>query len=187
MLSFSELKRGSRIIIQGDPYEIIESSHMVKGRGKSVLQAKIKNLKNGGVTSKTFRPSDNFKEAELVKIKIKFLYCNKKEEYFFCRENDPKKRLSLKKEQIGEGIDFLKENQIAEGVVFQDQIINISLPVKVSLKVSEALPGIKGDRAQAGNKFVKLENGTEIAVPLFIKQGDFIEINTEKKEYVRRI
>ncbi len=91
MISFNELKKGSRIIIDNYPWEIIEASHMVKGRGKSVLQAKIKNLKNGNVVSKTFRSSENFKIAEISKIEVKFLYHNKKQDYFFCYKENPKK------------------------------------------------------------------------------------------------
>ncbi len=187
MISFNELKKGLRIIIDNNPFEIIEASHMVKGRGRSVLQAKIKNLKTGSVMPKTFRPSEYFKEAEISKIKGIFLYYNKKEDYFFCHSNDPKKRFSLNKNQLGENVKFLKEKEPVEVIVFEDEIINISLPIKVILKVVEAPPGVKGDRAQSGTKLIKLETGAEILVPLFIKEGDIIEINTEKKEYTRRI
>ncbi len=93
----------------------------------------------------------------------------------------------MKEDSLGENIKFLKENDFMEGIIFNNEIINVSLPVKVILKVIEAPPGIKGDRAQAGTKSVKLETGAEILVPLFVKEGDIIEINTEKKEYVRRI
>ncbi len=187
MLSFNELKKGVRMVMDGNPYEIIEASHMFKGRGSSVLQAKLKNLKNGAVTQKTFRPSESFKEADLSRFNAVFLYRNNKEEYFFCKEGNRKDRFSLIEEQIGSNAKFLKENESVEGVIFQDEIINISLPIKVMLKVVEAPPGIKGDRAQAGTKPVELETGAEVLAPLFIKPGDVIEINTEKEEYVRRI
>ena len=186
MISFNELEKGTRIIIDGFPWEIVESSHMFKGRGQSVLQAKIKNLKTGSIVPKTFRPSENFKEAEIFKLKAVFLY-KSKNNYYFCRENNPRERFNLDETQIGESFKFLKEKEVVEGIEFQSEIINVSVPVKVSLKVIEAPPGIKGDRAQAGTKTVKLETGAEIAVPLFIKEGDIIEINTEKSEYVRRI
>jgi elongation factor P len=187
MLSFNELEKGTRLILEDDPWEIIEASHMVKGRGQSVLQSKIKNLKNGSVVTKTFRPSENFKEAEIDKLNAIFLYCNNKGDYFFSDENNLKNRFSLNKNQVGDEVKFLKENEKVTGIIFKEEVINISLPVKVFLKVSEAPPGIKGDRAQAGTKLIELETGAELLVPLFIKQGDVIEINTEKKEYVRRV
>ncbi len=186
MLSFSELGRGSRIEIDNDPYEIIEAGHMVKGRGKSVLQAKLKNLKTGNVLSRTIRPSESFKEADISKMSIKFLY-RKKDEYFFCEEGNPKNRFSLDKEKLDPGVRFLKEGDLTDGVLFNDEIINIIPPIKVVLKVTDAPPGLKGDRAQAGTKVVGLETGAEIDAPLFIKEGDMIEVNTETGEYARRV
>ncbi len=186
-IPFSDLKKGSRLIIDNQPHEIIEATHMVKGRGRSVVQAKIKNLKDGNFVSRTFRPSEAFQEAEISKIKATFLYLNNKGDYFFCEEGNPKNRFSLNESQIKDITMFLKEKQSVEGLIFQSDIINISLPVKIVLKVVEAPPGIKGDRAQSGTKPVTLETGAEIQVPLFVKEGDLIEINSEKKEYVRRV
>jgi len=93
----------------------------------------------------------------------------------------------LKEEQIGSLAKFLKEGGEIEAIIFDGKIINIVLPIKVQLKVEQSAPGIKGDRAQSGNKVVVLETGAEILAPLFIDKGDIIEINTEKGEYVRRI
>lgn len=90
-------------------------------------------------------------------------------------------------EQIGNSSEFLKPNQIVLGLVFQGKVINIQLPIKIQLKVTEAPPGIKGDRAQGGTKIVTLETGAKINTPLFIETGDIVEVNTENGEYVRRI
>jgi len=159
---------------------------MFKGRGHSVLQVKLKNLITGEITSKTFHPSDNFEETEITKIKVKFVYSHRGK-FIFCKENTPSERFELSEKQISSAIKFLKENQIIEGIIFKGKVINVSLPIKIQLKVKEAPPGVKGDRTQGGNKIVVLETGAEITVPLFIKKGDIIEINTEKGEYVRRI
>ncbi len=185
-MNYSELKKGGLIIINNQPHEIIETSSMFKGRGHSVLQAKLKNLITGNIISKTFHPSDIFEEAELSIIKAKFLYSHR-DKFFFCQENNPQNRFDLTKEQIGAIAKLLKPNQIIKGMIFKNKIINILLPIKIQLKVAQAPPGIKGDRAQGGNKIVILETGSEMNVPLFIKEGDIIEINTEKEEYVRRI
>ncbi len=185
-LPYSELKKGARIIIDKQPYEIIEASSMFRGRGHSVLQTKLKNLMSGNIVQKTFHPSDGAEEAEIEKIKAKFIYSHR-EEYFFSEENNPQNRFSLEENKIGPAVKFLKQNEGVEAIIFKNKIINISLPIKVQLKVKQAAPGIKGDRAQSGNKIVTLETGADIPVPLFIEQGDIIEINTEKGEYVRRI
>jgi len=186
MISYSELKTGIKIILEGEPYEIIESAPMFKARGKSVLKTRIKNLKTGNVISRTFRPSDTFEEAEISKRKVKFLYSHK-ERYFFSEENNPSKRFDLTAEQIGQKKDFLKQNQIIEALVFQGKIINIVLPIKINLKVTKTPPGIRGGRAEAGTKPATLESGAKINVPIFIEVGDIIEINTETGEYVKRI
>jgi len=186
IISYSELKKKKRIILNGQPYEIIEASSMFKGRGHSVLQTKLKNLITGNIIQKTFHPSDSVEEVEVSKIKAKFLYSHR-DKFFFCEENNPKNRFDLTKEQIGSSAKFLKPNEIVDGIIFNNKVIGISLPIKIQLKVSQTPPGIKGDRAQAGNKIAILETGAEVLVPLFVKEGDIIEINTEKEEYVRRI
>ena len=186
MVSFNELEKGITIIISNQPYEIIETSHMFKGRGSSVLRAKLKNLINGSVLSKTFHQGDAFEESEIKKEKAKFLYSHK-DKYFFCQENNPSNRFDLNKEQVGDQAQFLKANQIVESIYFNNEIINILIPIKINLKVTEAPPGVKGDRAQGGNKTVTLETGAKMNTPLFVKTGDIIEINTESGEYVKRV
>ena len=186
MLDSSELKKGVRIIYRDQPYEITESSAMFKGRGSSVLQIKLRNMITGIIIPETFRGADTFEEADLSKMKAKFIYVNK-DKYVFCEENNSSKRFELTEDQLGYIAKYLKTNQIVEGLIFDDQIINISMPVKISLRVDQAPPGIKGDRASSGTKTITLETGAEINVPLFIEQDDIIEINTEKDEYVRRI
>jgi len=186
MLSFDGLKKGVKIIINNQPYEIIEANFLFKGRGSSVLQAKIKNLLTGNILNYTFHPSDTFEEAEISKIKVKFLYFHR-DRYFFAEKENPSKRFDLNSEQIGPQAQFLKPNQTVEGIQFEGKIINISLPIKIQLKVTEAPPGVKGDRSQSGTKQIVLETGAKINAPLFIKEGDIIEINTETGEYVKRI
>ncbi len=186
MLSYNEIKRGSVIILEKQPYEVLEASHLFKGRGHSVLQVKIKNLITGNILAKTFHPSDKFEETELKKLKAKFLY-NHRDKFFFSEEKNPSKRFELTNDQIGEGSKFLKSNEIVEAIIFENQIINIALPIKICLKVTEAEPGIKGSRSQPGTKTATIETGIKINTPLFVKEGDIIEINTETGEYVRRI
>lgn len=186
MINYPELKKGIRIIIDKQPYEIIEASSMFKGRGSSVLRAKIKNLITGNIISKTFHPADSFEEAEIERLEAKFLYSHR-DKFVFCEKNNPTKRFELIKKQIGQQANFLKQNQIIEGIMFQGKVINISLPIKIALKVVEAPPGIKGNRAEAGTKTITLETGVKINAPLFIKEDDIVEVNTETREYTRRV
>ncbi|MFN7088915.1 MAG: elongation factor P, partial [Candidatus Paceibacteria bacterium] len=105
----------------------------------------------------------------------------------FCLHNDPSKRFELKKEILGIKADFLKQNEIYDGIFFNEKLINLEMPLKIQLKVISAPPGIKGGRETPGTKPVILETGAEIQAPLFIKEGDIIEVNTETGEYVRRV
>ena len=185
-LPYSELKKGVKIILDNQPYEIIEASFLFKGRGHSVLQAKLKNLITGNLISKTFHPSDTFEEAEISKIEAEFLYQGR-DKFFFSEKENPANRFDLTAEQIGQASQFLKSNQIVEGIIFKNKVINISLAIKINLKVTEAPPGVKGSRAEPGTKIVTLETGAKINVPLFIGEGDIIEVNTQTGEYVRRV
>lgn len=172
--------------MDGQPYEVLDFRQMGKAQDMFVAQTKIKNLITGKVFEKNFHQGDNFQEAELEKMEVKFIYLNR-EKVVFSEVQDPKKRFDLTKEQVGEGIKFLKPNEIVTGVKFQGNIVSIVLPIKVQLKVTEAPPSLKGDRAQAGTKSVTLETGAKINVPLFIETGDVIELNTETEEYTRRV
>jgi elongation factor P len=186
MLSYSDLKTGVKIIINGDPYEIIESAPMFKGRGQSVLQTRVRNLKTGNVLSWTFRPSDTFQEASVAKKEVKFIYSHR-DKYVFSEKDDPSRRFELTEEQLGSKKEFLKEDENVEAIVFEGEIINISLPLKINLEVTETPPAVRTGRAEAGTKPATLETGAKVNVPIFIEAGDIIEVNTETGEYVRRI
>lgn len=186
MLTHTDLKSGVRFILDNEPYEILESSQMKMAQRRPVMQTKIKNLLNGNVYERNFQQGDVFEEAELEKVNVKYIY-NSKGNFFFCYESDPSKRFSLTEKQIGAGSRFLKPNEIMDGIVFDEKIINVAVPIKVQLKVKEATPGVKGDSAQGGTKVVLLESGAEIQVPLFIEEGDVLEINTEEGTYVKRV
>ena len=148
---------------------------------------KIKNLISGSVFERNFHQGEIFEEAEILKFEVKFLYSHR-EKYFFSEvKENPSARIELNKETVRDIAKFLKPNQIVEGARFNGKIINISLPIKIQLKVIEAPPGVKGDRAQGGTKTVTLETGTIINAPLFIEAGDIVEINTETGEYVERV
>jgi len=186
MLDHNDLKQGVQFILEGEPYQVLDSSFTFKGRGSSTMQAKIKNLKNGNILTRTFHQGDNFEETELEKRNITFIYSNRGK-YVFAEQENPSSRFEFQQEQIGDQAQFLVPNTVVEGLVFHEEIINISLPIKMQFRVKDAPPGIKGDRAQGGTKTITLETGAVIQAPLFVETGDIVEINTETREYVRRI
>ncbi|MBI2644003.1 MAG: hypothetical protein HYW95_00635 [Candidatus Wildermuthbacteria bacterium] len=186
MLSYFDLRKGVQFIFEGQPYEVLEFKQMGKSQDVVVAQTRIRNLLNGKVLQKNFHQGDVFEEAEAQKFSAKFLYSHRGK-YGFCEEGDPSKRFELSAEQIGDGVNFLKPNAIVEGLKFEGKIVNIILPVKVQLKVTDAPPGVKGDSSKGGIKTVKLETGATVNTPLFVETGDTVEINTETGEYVRRV
>ncbi|MFH0740090.1 MAG: elongation factor P [bacterium] len=186
MLSHTDLKKGTLFIYNDMPYEVLDYSLNFQGRGSSTAQVKIKNLITGNVLAQNFKSGDALQEAEIDKVKIKYLY-NNKGQYFFCEEKNPAKRFPLAQEQIGNGVQYLKANDIVDGFLFDEKIINVELPIKVQLKVVEAAPYLRAGRAEAGTKEVILETGAKIQSPSFIKENDVIEINTETESYVRRV
>ncbi len=185
MLSFSELKPGKTIVLDGQPYTVVEYNFSRMQQRRPVAQTKIKNLATGKVVEKTFQQNDKIEEAEIGIKEIKFLYSNKGE-FWFSEKDNPSQRFKLETTLIGNYHDLLKANSIVEAVVFDDEIIGVKLPIKLELKVVEAPPALRGDTAQGGSKQVKLETGATITVPLFINEGDIIRINTETKEYAER-
>jgi len=186
MLTYFDLRKGVEFLLDGEPYEVLEFQQVYKAQDAVVSKVKLRNLITGKVTDKTFHQGDTFEEAELEKIEMKFLYSNRGK-FGFCEAQNPAKRFELEQNQIGENAKFLKPNQTATAVLFKEKVISIVTPIKVNLKVTEAAEGFKGDSAQGGTKTVTLESGAEINVPLFIKQDDIIEVNTETGEYVRRV
>lgn len=149
------------------------------------MQTKIRNLKTGQLLSRNFKPADTFAEADIEKKPIKFIY-GRRGEYVFSETNDPSKRFTLKEEVVKDNKKWLKPNTEVSAIFFEDKIINLSLPIKMDLKVTEAPPGVQGDRAQSGTKAITLETGAVIQAPLFINTGDTIRINTESGLYVER-
>lgn len=186
MLSHSDLRRGVQIIIDGEPYEVLEANAMKKAQRRVTIQTKLKNLVSGTISERNIHQGETFPEAELEKVQLKFVYTHKGV-YVFSDPEDPSKRLQFSEQQVDAQAPFLVPNTIVEGLRFENQIIRIALPIKLILKVKDTPPGVKGDRAQGGTKTATLETGAVVQVPLFVQEGDTIEVNTETGEYVRRV
>lgn len=185
ILQYNEATIHKFIILDGEPYEVLESRVFRMQQRKPVNATKLRNVINGRIVQHSFQGSDKVEEAELDAKQIKYLYTNKGE-YWFCEANDPSKRFKLDDNLLGPGIKFVKTNSLVEAVLFNEQIIGVKLPIKVELKVVEAPPAVKGDTAKGGTKQIKLETGATVNAPLFINEGETIRINTTTGEYVER-
>ncbi len=193
MLSYNELKVGTRFIKDGEPYEVLEYSFVRMQQRKPVAQLKIKNLINGKVQSYTAHQNESFDEAKIEMTPVKFIYKKEgrlpadRQEYWFHEAGKPSNRFFLTDEVVGGAGNYLKENEEIKAFKFNDKIINIEPPIKVELKVTEAPPSVRGNTAQGGTKTAILETGAKVNVPLFINTGDIIRINTKTGEYTERV
>ena len=185
MLAYNELKIGKFIILDGDPWEVLEFAFLRMQQRKPTSKTKLKNLMTGAIQEKTFHQSDKLEEADLVKHDIKFLYTNRGE-CWFAELNDPSKRFSIPQTKIGDKAIFLKPNMTVTALKFDDRIAVVTMPIKSEYKVIESPPAIKGNTAQGGNKLVVIEGGAKVSTPLFISEGDIIRVNTDTGMYVER-
>ena len=186
MLEYSEIKEGKFIVYEGEPYEVVSSHVFRKQQRKPVNATKLRNLITGRIIEPSFHVSEKVEEADIEKKEVKYLY-NNRGEWWFSEPSDPSKRFKLAEEMIGSGSKFLSENTVVETMVFNDKIIGLKLPIKVDLKVTEAHPAVRGNTAQGGTKEVTLETGATLQVPMFIKEGDTVRINTETSLYTDRV
>ncbi|MDP2708834.1 MAG: elongation factor P [bacterium] len=184
MLSLNEIKIGSLLKINEEPYAVIKADHHKMGRGGAVLKTKLKNLINGNILERTFQGNDKADEASTDTKKANYLYKADGEASFMDNENY--EQFSLPLEQIGDKIKFLKEGTDVDILYFQHNPVALKLPIKVSLKVISAPPGVKGNSAGNVTKTVELETGAELAVPMFVNEGDIVIVNTDTGEYVGR-
>ncbi len=186
MLEYSEITEKKYIVFENEPYEVITSHVFRKQQRKPVNATKLRSLLTGRIVEHSFHVSDKVHEAEIDKKEVKYLYTNKGE-YWFAEANDLSKRFELPEEIIGVGAKFLKPNILVTAMLFNERIIGLKLPVKMDLKVIEAHQTTRGNTAQGATKSVKLETGVEIQVPMFIKEGDMIRVNSLTGDYADRI
>ena len=186
MLNISDLKLGTVIKHNNEPYVVTWTQHVQMGRGGAILRTKIKNLITGNVLEKTFKGNDKAEEADLERGKADFLYKDNDNAYFM--DNTSYEQFQVNLEQIGEKINFLKDGQVVDVMYFNEKPVNVDLPKKVELKVTSAPPAVRGDSAQGRvTKPITLETGATINAPLFIKEDEMVRVNTETGEYVERV
>ncbi len=185
-LAYTDLTKGILFIMDGAPYEVLESHFLRMQQRKAVVQTRIKNLITGKIVDRNFQPSDEFQEAEIERKSANFIY-ETRGEYWFHEEGNPKNRFMLSGDLVGEQGKFLKPNTKVATMVFDEKVIKVDIPVKMEFKVIEAPPAIRGNTAQGGTKQVTIEGGAKINAPLFINEGEMIRVNTQTGDYVERV
>ncbi|HBP00979.1 MAG: Elongation factor P [Candidatus Moranbacteria bacterium GW2011_GWE1_49_15] len=184
MLNINEIKNGKNILWNEEPFVVLSAQHSKTGRAGAVLRTKLKNLITGAMIDKTFQGADKVEEADISKSKAQYLY--KEGDAYNFMDNSSYDQFSLSHDVIGDLALWMIEGTEVTVSNFNSNPVNIELPVKVTLTVTDAPPGIKGDTASSGDKLVTLETGAKVTTPLFVETGDKIIVNTETGTYVSR-
>jgi elongation factor P len=183
--STNEFKSGLKIIIDGDPYTIVENEFVKPGKGQAFNRVKVRNLKTGRVTDRTWKSGDSVEAADVVEIEMQYLYNDG--EFWHFMVSDNYEQYAADANVVGEAAKWLKEEAICLILLWNNAPLGVTPPNFVEMAITETDPGVKGDTAQGGVKPATLESGAVVRVPLFVEQGEVIRVDTRTSEYVSRV
>jgi len=184
-VSTTEFRNGLKIELDGEPYVIVEFQHVKPGKGGAFVRTKFKSLKSGNVTDKTFRAGEKVGVPELEEKTMQYLYGADKDRVFM--DTSSYEQVSLNEKQLGDSINYLKENMEIKILYHKGMPINIEVPMFVELAIARTDPGVRGDTASGGSKPATLETGAVVKVPLYMNEGDVIKIDTRTGTFIERV
>lgn len=181
----SQFRNGLKLEIDGEPFTITYFQHVKPGKGGAFVRTKIKNLRTGRTLDKTFRAGEKVEAAEVEDKKMQYLYLDGDQLVFM--DTDSYEQIPFSKDQVGDSVKYLKENLDVDVVFWKGKPISIELPSFIEVAISKTDPGVKGDTASGATKPATVETGAVVNVPLFIKEGEMIRVDTRSGEYVERV
>ncbi len=185
MISAGDFRNGVTLEIEGNVYQIMEFQHVKPGKGAAFVRTKLKNIINGGVVEKTFRPTEKFPAARIDRVDMQYLYSDG--DLFHFMNAETYDQIALNAEDIGDALKFVKENEMCKVCSYNGNVFAVEPPLFVELEISDTEPGFKGDTATGATKPAVVETGATVYVPLFVEQGDKIKIDTRSGEYLSRV
>ncbi|MFC1837852.1 elongation factor P [Thermodesulfobacteriota bacterium] len=185
MYSASDLRKGLKIQIDGEPYVVVDFQFSKPGKGQALYRTKLKNMVTGNQFDRTFRSNDKFEKAPLEERTMQFLYSQGDEFHYMDTKNY--EQIVISKEQMGDDVNFLIDNMEVQILLFNNNPIGVTLPNSVNLAVTRADPWVKGDTSGSDTKPVTVETGYELQVPPFVEEGDMIQIDTRTGQYMTRV
>ena len=185
MISAGDFRNGVTIEIEGNVCQIVEFQHVKPGKGAAFVRTKYKNIITGAVLEKSFRPTEKFPQARIDRVDMSYLY-NDGDLYNFMNV-ETYDQVALTKEQVGDSLKFVKENEVVKVCSWNGNVYAIEPPLFVEPQITETEPGFKGDTATGATKRAIVETGATVYVPLFVEQGDVIKIDTRTGEYLSRV
>ena len=185
MVSAGDFKNAITLEIDGTVYQILEFQHVKPGKGAAFVRTKLKNIVNGGVVEKTFRPTEKFPQARIDRVDMQYLYNDG--DLFYFMNVETYDQVALNEETIGDALKFVKDNEMVKVCSINGDVFAVEPPLFVELEITETEPGFKGDTAQGATKPATVETGANVNVPLFVERGDKIKIDTRTGEYLSRV
>ena len=191
MISATKLRNGTTFLDHNEPFKVIKYTHTHLSRGAGTIKLKVKNLRTGSALTKTYKGNDKVDEVNISKSKLQYLYKEGKDHTFMDTQDF--EQLIISHTILGGQAKFLKEGEEYDVGFWvspksgKEEPLEVEFPPKLNFKVTEAAPGVKGDTQGGGQKDAVLENGLKVRVPLFIKKGDNVRVDTRSGEYVERV
>ncbi len=185
MISAGDFRNGITIEYEGNVYQIVEFQHVKPGKGAAFVRTKLKNIINGGVVEKTFRPTEKCPQARIDRKDMQYLYADG--DLFNFMDTETYDQVALNSDTVGDALKFVKENEMVKICSYNGNVFAIEPPLFVELVITDTEPGFKGDTATGATKPAIVETGAKVMVPLFVNQGEVIKIDTRTGEYLSRV
>ena len=185
MVSAGDFRNGITVEMEGNVYQIIEFQHVKPGKGAAFVRTKLKNIINGGVVEKSFRPTEKFPQARIDRKDMQYLYSDG--DLFNFMDTETYDQIALNAEAVGDALKFVKENEMVKICSYNGNVFAIEPPLFVELEITDTEPGFKGDTATGATKPAIVETGAKDMVPLFVENGEKIKIDTRTGEYLSRV
>lgn len=185
MISAGDFRNGVTLEIEGNVYQILEFQHVKPGKGAAFVRTKLKNIINGGVVEKTFRPTEKFPAARIDRVDMQYLYSDGDLYHFMNTETYD--QIALNSDDVGDALKFVKENEMVKICSHNGNVFAVEAPLFVELEITDTEPGFKGDTATGATKPATVETGAVVYVPLFVETGNRIKIDTRSGEYLSRV
>jgi elongation factor P len=183
--STNEFKSGLKIMLDGDPYAIVENEFVKPGKGQAFNRVKVRNLKTGRTIERTFKSGDTAEGADVVDVELQYLYNDG--EYWHFMDQQSYEQLTADAAAVGNAAQWLKEEAICQVTLWNGVPLSVAAPNFVIMTIVETDPGLRGDTSGGGGKPATLETGAVVRVPLFVQSGEVIKVDTRTGEYVSRV
>ena len=181
----NEFRGGLKIILDGDPYTIVENEFVKPGKGQAFNRVKVRNLLTGRVIEKTFRSGEPVEAADVYEMDVQYLYNDG--EYWHFMHPESYEQYACSKASVGNAVSWMKEEDICHLTLFNGEPLSVQPPNFTELRIVETDPGLRGDTSGSGGKPATLETGAVVRVPLFVQENEKIRVDTRTGEYVSRV